>query len=51
MQTLKQEVIEAISKLPDSSNVDEIMYKLYVIDKVRKGREAVQQVRLYQLNN
>jgi len=28
--------------LPDSVNIDEIMYRLYVIDKVRKGKEAVE---------
>jgi hypothetical protein len=40
--TLKQEVIEAISRLPDDINdVDEIMYRLYVLDKLRKSREAV----------
>ncbi|NVM27008.1 MAG: hypothetical protein HWN70_13975 [Desulfobacterales bacterium] len=43
MENLKQEAINAISKLPDSADIDEIMYRLYVIDKVRKGREAVEQ--------
>ena len=43
MENLKQEAINAISKLPDSADIDEIMYRLYVIDKVRKGREAVKQ--------
>ncbi|BBB91782.1 MAG TPA: hypothetical protein PKA28_08540 [Methylomusa anaerophila] len=42
MQTLKQEAIEAISKLPDSASLEEIMYRLYVIDKVRKGLEATE---------
>jgi hypothetical protein len=40
METLKQEAIRAISKLPESANIDGIMYELYVIDKVNKGREA-----------
>ncbi len=40
METLKQEAIKAISKLPESANIDDIMYELYVIDKVKKGREA-----------
>ena len=31
-----------ISKLPDTANMDDIMYELYVIDKVKKGREAVE---------
>ena len=41
MDTLKQETIKAISKLPEETNIDEIMYRLYVIDKVKKGKEAV----------
>ncbi len=28
--------------MPDTAEIDDIMYRLYVIDKVRKGREAVQ---------
>jgi hypothetical protein len=42
METLKQEAIRVISKLPDTANMDDIMYELYVIDKVKKGREAVE---------
>ncbi len=40
MQTLKQEAIEAISRLPETASVDEMMYELYVIDKISRGREA-----------
>ncbi|MBA4416825.1 MAG: hypothetical protein C0392_02770 [Syntrophus sp. (in: bacteria)] len=42
METIKQEAIKAISKLPESANIDDIMYELYVIDKVSMGREAVE---------
>lgn len=42
MESLKQEALNSISKLPDTAEIDDIMYRLYVIDKVRKGREAVQ---------
>jgi len=42
MESLKQEAINVISKMPDTAEIDDIMYRLYVIDKVRKGREAVQ---------
>lgn len=42
MNTLKQEAIKAISKLPETTNLDDIMYELYVVDKVNKGREAVE---------
>lgn len=41
MESLKQEAISAISKLPDSADIDEIMYRLFVIDKVRKGEDAI----------
>ena len=43
METIGEEAITVISKLPDSASIDDIMYRLYVLDKVRKGREAVQQ--------
>ena len=43
METLKQEVIKAISTLPESANIDEIMYCLYVIEKIRKGEKAAQE--------
>ena len=43
MESLKQEVMNAISKMPETEDIDDIMYRLYVIDKVRKGKEAFQQ--------
>lgn len=42
MKPLKREAINVISKLPDTADIDEIMYRLYVIDKVRKGKEAIE---------
>ncbi len=42
METLKAEAMSAISKLPESANIDDIMYELYVIDKVKKGQEAAE---------
>jgi len=43
MQPAKQEALESISKLPDDTDMDEIMYRLYVLDKIRKGQEAADQ--------
>jgi hypothetical protein len=40
MKTLKNEALAAISSLPDDTSVDEIMYRIYVVDKVRKGQVA-----------
>ncbi|HEY8909643.1 MAG TPA: hypothetical protein VIM51_05110 [Desulfosporosinus sp.] len=42
MQTIKQEALNAISRLPDSVNLDDIMYRLFVLDKIKKGQEAVE---------
>jgi len=33
--------MKAISKLPDSADSDDILYRLYVVDKIRKGKAAV----------
>jgi hypothetical protein len=41
-QTLKQEALESLQSLPDDADIDEIMYRLYVIDKLRKSREAIE---------
>ena len=41
-QTLKQEALESLQRLPEDTDIDEMMYRLYVIDKLHKIREAVQ---------
>jgi hypothetical protein len=46
MEPLKKQVLDTIAKLPDDVDMDEIMYRFYVIDKLRKGREAVEQGRV-----
>ncbi|MCP5444731.1 MAG: hypothetical protein H6968_17025 [Chromatiaceae bacterium] len=43
MHAAKQEALETIGKLPDDTDMDEIMYRLYVLDKIRKGQEAIEQ--------
>lgn len=45
MQAVKQEALDAIARLPDDTDMEEIMYRLYVLDKIRKGREAAEQGR------
>ena len=44
-KTLKETAAEAINKLHDTANIDEIMYRIYLIDKVRKGEEAIKEGR------
>lgn len=41
--TAKQEALDVIQRLPDNTNIEEIMYRLYVLENIRKGQEdAVQ---------
>jgi len=37
MVTVKKEALRVISQLPAQTAMEDIMYRLYVIDKVRKG--------------
>ncbi len=41
--TLKQEVLDSLQRLPEDADIEEMMYRLYVIDKLRKSREAAAQ--------
>lgn len=45
MQAAKQDALHTINQLPETANMEEIMYRLYVLDKIRKGQEAVEQGR------
>jgi hypothetical protein len=37
----KAQAIEAIQALPDNANIDDIMYRLYIIDKIEQGKAAM----------
>jgi predicted transcriptional regulator len=41
MQTLtaKQEALDAIQRLPDNADTEEIMYRLYVLENIRRGQQ------------
>jgi len=39
--SLKQDAMETLAQLPEDADIDEIMYRLYVVDKLRKSREAI----------
>lgn len=41
MQTIKEEAIRIISNLPDDVSMDDIMYKLYVMDKIKNGQKDI----------
>lgn len=37
--TTKQEALEAIQRLPDNANTEEIMYRIYVLENIRRGQK------------
>ena len=40
--TIKEEAINAITTLPDTATMEDIMYRLYVIDKIKRGIKAIE---------
>ena len=36
-QTLKQEALESLQRLPDGADIDEIMYRFYVVSTVARA--------------
>jgi len=41
MDTTKQEAMRIISSLPDDASLYDIMYNLYIVDKVREGKNDI----------
>ena len=39
----KQEALDVIQRLPDNTDIEEIMYRLYVLENIRKGQEDAEQ--------
>ena len=42
MQAAERDALDIITRLPDDTDMEEAMYRHYVLDKVRKGQEAVE---------
>ena len=41
MQTAKEEVIEVLSSLPDDATLEEVQYRLYVRQKIKRGIDDI----------
>jgi len=41
MQTAKQDVQQLLDHLPDEATIEDIQYHLYVLEKVRRGRDDI----------
>lgn len=38
----KDQAIEALKSLPEDANVEDMMYRLYVLDKIRKALQELE---------
>ena len=45
MITAKEVILDVLNKLPDDATMDDILYNLYIHDKVERGLEAVREGR------
>lgn len=43
MEPLKKEAISVIASLPDDADMEEIMYRLYVLENIRRGQADAEQ--------
>lgn len=43
MESLKKKAIDMLSKMPETVTLEDIVYQLYVIEKVRRAQTAVQE--------
>jgi hypothetical protein len=41
--TLKQDALETLQRLPDNADIEEIMYRLYVLENIRRGQQDTEQ--------
>jgi len=42
MLAIKQEALLTINELPDNVDIDEIMYRLYILAKIRTAQQAIE---------
>lgn len=45
IQTAKQEAMETLQRLPDTVDFEEIVYRLYVLNKIHQGLKDVEEGR------
>jgi len=47
MQSIKQEVIELINRLPEDCTLEDIQYHLYLMQKIERGQKDFEEGRVY----
>ena len=47
MQTTKAEIIDALSNLPETATVEDIIHHIHLVDKLKRSKEAVKNGQTY----
>ena len=47
MQTVKQEVSNLLSRLPEDCSLEDVQYHLYVLQKIERGLKDAEKGRVY----
>jgi hypothetical protein len=47
MLAAKQAALNAINKLPEDADIEEIIYQLYVVDKIQKAQRAIEKQKIF----
>ncbi len=47
MQTAKQDVEHLLHQLPNDSTLEDIQYHLYVLEKIKRGQQAISDGKRY----
>ena len=42
MSSVMQDVKELVSHLPDDTSIEDVQYHLYVLEKIRKGQDDIE---------
>ena len=48
MQTVKNEVVDLLKRLPDNCTLEDIQYYLYAIQKIERGLKDEEEGRIYE---
>ena len=46
MQVAKNELLELVNQMPDQCELEDLQYRLYVLDKVKRGEKAAEDGRV-----
>lgn len=46
MQVAKDEVLDLVNQMPEECEIQDLQYRLYVLDKIKRGQKALEEGRM-----